>query len=362
MPTPEGDGDHFVWLLGTAPVPGQAPSEAAFKLACDFAADCWQMLPVTLPRLRQWAGDAHAGHAALAALNDLAISVRTLASVQFALGRRFVEELDRRRIPHALLKGMAARVCIYPTVDSRGCLDVDVAVPRPYLPAAVEVALDQGHVAASLDESRRHFFVVGDLERALVEANHYELACRVRRQVVRGLPQDVVAAIRRSIPFLRPWHLDESDDPVCYVALDIHHGLCLDIDVDEVVDSRIPATADGLRTWVPRPEWMAFHLIFKLYWEGVHNYRKGGYQFADMVRLAPSLRGPTAAALIRLLERYSLEAGGYYVLRRLHSPFGVRLDPQLDAFLERSGVPPHDRFPEEANDLGDMWPKVWGFR
>jgi hypothetical protein len=108
--------------------------------------------------------------------------------------------------------------------------------------------------------------------------------------------------------------------------------------------------------------WAAFHLIFKIYWEGVHNYRKGAYQFADLVRLSPKLQGREVSRLADLLEQYGLEAAGFYVLRRLEPTFGATVSPELRALIDRLAVPPADRFPEEVNDLGDMWPKIWGVR
>jgi len=105
-----------------------------------------------------------------------------------------------------------------------------------------------------------------------------------------------------------------------------------------------------------------FHLIFKLYWEGVHNYRKGGYQYADLLRLIEHLSNKAALSLIDLLEKYRLEAAGYYVLRRLDTEFHFRLPPSLKEFIRVTSIAPSNEFPNEVNDLGDMWPKIWGYR
>jgi hypothetical protein len=104
-------------------------------------------------------------------------------------------------------------------------------------------------------------------------------------------------------------------------------------------------------------------LIFKLYWEGVQRYRsRGVYQFADLVRLIEQIEGDVATKFFRLIEQYDLEAGAYYVLRRLETDFGLKLGPDLRDFLTRASVPPADYLPSEVNDMGDMWPRLWGFR
>jgi hypothetical protein len=103
-------------------------------------------------------------------------------------------------------------------------------------------------------------------------------------------------------------------------------------------------------------------LIYKIYWEGVHNYGKGAYQFADLVRLIPATTELTFARLVRILETHRLEAAGYFVLRRLKQNFGLVLQPEIETFLEHASHGPPDREPFQVNDLGDMWPKLWGAR
>lgn len=59
---------------------------------------------------------------------------------------------------------------------------------------------------------------------------------------------------------------------------------------------------------------------------------------------------------------YRLEAGEYYVLRRLETEFGLALNPELRDFLTRGAIPPASYSPEDLNDMGDVWPKLWGLR
>jgi len=354
---------RFAWLLGTTEPPQATNLDLdEFAAACEFARSCWQVLPVVAPRLFAWTGSRYLDRPLARQLQDLAASVKALAGVQMFLCRRFTRELERRQIPYTLLKGSAVRLLAYPRIDLRGGLDVDVGVPYNYLDEAEQVAVSQGFLPASLDASGRHFYRVDPFERSIVEANHYELACLVRRQVIRDLDPAVEDSIRRSIPLLKPWHLTANDEVSCYVTLDVHHGLCLDIEVDPIVESARQWTSDSYSARIPQLEWSIFHLIFKIYWEGVHNYRKGAYQYADLVRLIPQVQGRTALALIDLLSKYRLEAAGYYVLRRIESEFGLSLSSELHSFLVTNSEPPQDEFPRDVNDLGDMWPKIWGVR
>jgi hypothetical protein len=113
---------------------------------------------------------------------------------------------------------------------------------------------------------------------------------------------------------------------------------------------------------VPPLEWTLFHLIYKIYWEGVHHYGKGAYQFADLARLVPSISESTFERLVQILAKCRLEVAGYFVLRRLSQNLGLSLQPEIERFLERTARPPLDRDPLQVNDLGDMWPKIWGAR
>jgi hypothetical protein len=348
------------WLIGDSPVGGRAASGAEFAAVFDFAVHAWQLSPTLVTRVSQWAADE--GDAdGLARLQSLAVATSALGAVQMTLCRRVAAALDQEEIPYCLLKGSAVRVTAYPDPAARCGLDVDIAVPAPYLAAAEQVIAAHGFYPASLVDGGRHFRLVDPEERAAVESTHYELACQVRRQRVRDVPATVRAAVEQWMDVLKPWHLD-GGDLGCYVTLDVHHGLSLDIPVDEVVERATIVTVPGGRLRVPPVSWMLFHLIFKIYWEGAHNYRKGVYQYADLVRLLRVADDKAVAELLDLLERYVLQAAGHYVLRRLPDEFETPLPPPLTKFVAAARTAPTDVFPNEVNDVGDMWPKLWGHR
>jgi len=161
-------------------------------------------------------------------------------------------------------------------------------------------------------------------------------------------------------PFL--WHELPGGELACYVYADIHHGISLDTPVEPLVRSARRVRTSGGTVRLPALEWMLFHAIYKLYWEGVHNYGKGAYQLADVARLTPLLDAAAAERLVSLLREVNFCAGAHYVLRRLEPELGVALPPPLRAFVERTATPPPGREAFELNDLGDMWPKLWGHR
>lgn len=359
-----GRADRFAWLFGTdEATPAVQFSAEELAPACALMLRNWQVLPVTAPRLQDWIDRGFQDSPEVRNLRDVTAAVRALARMQMLLANRFAEELERRGVPHVFMKGIATAFALYPELDLRSGLDVDIGVPEGHIRAAERIAREQGFVPAAFDPDNRHVRRISESQKQMVEAEHYELACLNRRQVVRGLDPDEDAAIRRSIPLPRAWHETEDGQLACYVTLDIHHGICLDIEVDSMVDSARRDTRNGYSAWIPQPEWMMLQLIFKIYWEGVQRYNsRGVYQFADVVRLVPQIQGETASRLFDLLKQYELEAGAYYVFRVLESAFGIKLTHELHEFLVRASIPPRDKLPEEVNDKGDMWPRLWGER
>jgi hypothetical protein len=356
--------DRFAWLLGTEKAkPGVRFSTAQLEPACAFLLRNWQVLPTMAPKFLEWVDRKHQEAPEVQQIRDVTVAVRALARMQIHLANRFITELEQQNVPYTLMKGSSAALSLYPEVDLRSGLDVDVAVPRRYIRRAERIARDQGFVPAAFDAENRHAYPVSEEERREVEAGHYELACLNRLQIVEGLSPEDDAAIRRAIPIPRAWHKTEEGELACYVTLDVHHGICLDIPVDEMVDTARQETHHGYTSWIPQPEWMMLQLIFKLYWEGVQRYRsRGVYQYADLVRLVPQIKDDVAVRLFEILKQYDLEAGAYYVFRRLETTFGLKPGPDIREFLAEASIPPTDALPNEVNDMGDMWPRLWGFR
>ena len=243
----------------------------------------------------------------------------------------------------------------------RAAWDVDIGVEQEDLRQAEELARAVGYHPAQQDPKSNRFYLADPKFRAAVEATHYELGFLVRRLQVTNLSAETLDAIR-SEPWTRQYWFDiESGAPCCYASVNIHHAVSLDIALDDLLAHARTVSRDGLMLRVPDDAWLAAHLVFKIYWEGVHNYRKGLYGYADLVRLSARLDAGTFERLVHILERHKLIAAGHYVLRRLPL-FGVSLPDHILHFITETSVVPTPSDPIHLNDLGDMWPKVWGRR
>ena len=353
---------RFAWLLGTVAATPESPDSVEFAKACEFALASWQVLPVIVDRLIAWGGPRPPTEEAKQKVLDRAISLNVLGRIQLRLCERFVNLLRERGIPYAMLKGSAVRFSAYADPKLRMGKDFDIAVPRRYLRKAEQAAQDCGFLPAQWNESKKRFHAADPTLRAMVEAQHYELGFLVRRQLATNLTPAEDAAIRRDLDSQFIWHLTDANQLACYVSLDIHHGLSLEMDTEKLVGESVPINSNGFTVHVPPPEWILFHLIYKIYWEGVHNYGKGAYQYADLTRLIPATTASTFGRLVDMLAEYRLQAAAYYVLRRLSQNFGLSLQPEVEDFLRQAAQPPLNREPLDVNDLGDMWPKIWGAR
>jgi hypothetical protein len=351
------------WLLGGKRAPPEDPSEAVVTAACEFALESWQVLPAIWPRLWDWAGAGFARLPVIEAVRNRRVAVQVMARLQHMLLARYTAELDRNHIPYVLLKGDAARVLCYHHVSDRCGVDVDLGIPKQCCRDAEQIALEQGFLQAEWNPQTKRFYHGVPERRAEVEAAHYELGFLARDQAVADLDAESEAAIRQALPGQDNWHETNDGGLACYITLDLHHRLTLAWDMDGSLATATHKTQDGVTFRVPSVPWVIFHIIGKIYLEGVATYRTGGHQFADLLRLVGQLDTHDARTLVRLLERHKFEAPAYYVMRRLPSEFGVDLPIPIEEFLNRNAMTP-DRNADAymLNDLGDVWPKLWGRR
>jgi hypothetical protein len=243
----------------------------------------------------------------------------------------------------------------------RAAWDLDIGVPKSTLSRAEALALSVGYQPAQQNAQSGRFYAADPKLRADVEAEHYELGFLVRRLQVTNLSSETIAALRDEVWTHKYWFDINSDAPCCYASVDIHHALSLDIPLAELLSHTRKLHVAGETFTVPDDAWLAVHLVFKLYWEGVHSYRKGLYAYADLIRLIPRLESEPFERVTAILEKHNLLAAGHYVFRRLPL-FGLDLPDHIVHFIEATASPPLTTEPLQANDLGDMWPKLWGRR
>lgn len=347
-------------MLAPRPALPDAPDAAEFRAACEFVLDAWQVAPAAAPALERWAGpELWKSEPPAQRVRDRVTGLRVLAGYQLTINRRLAAALDDAGIPHAQLKGSAVRFSAYDEPEQRVGKDIDLAVPRPLVRRAERVALGQGFVRSQWSPETKRFRRADPGLRKSVEARHYELGFLARRILASGLDDADAAAIERDLPHQYIWH-QSPQGLACYVTVDLHHGLSLDVTVDRLVQGATRHDAGEWEVRLPSRAWQLFHLVFKIYWEGVHDYRTGGYQFADVARLAEDATAEDVEELAGILAGLRFEAAGHYVLRRLLSDLGMTLPDHLVDYIRKTGVAPADRKPLQRNDLGDMWPRLWG--
>ena len=319
---------HFIRLLaGRTPRPRSTNVTDSAALLALLLAN-WQVLPALSPAMLERALVAE-DHARFVRAR---LGVTAFVQAQIAGCAGFLAALDAAGIRYSLLKGAAAGCLLYPERHLRAAWDFDLGVGWDDLADAEAIALDAGFHQAQRDPERGRFVRADRALRAIVEESHFELGFLARRLLVTNLSDDIRAAIRDEPWTHQFWHDAETDAPWCYAVVDIHHKLSLDIELDGLLASSWHKPWSDGSLGVPDFAWFGAHLIFKLYWESVHAYGKGLYQYADLIRLVPMLDPITFVRLLSILEEHNLVAAAYHVFKHLPR-FGVRLSAHIAGFV-----------------------------
>jgi hypothetical protein len=358
---PQHGRDLLPIIAGNSPESKSRRSPSQSRALLEQLLVCWQILPSMQPSLVNGVLKEILQPDEYRRLRHAWLATIAFAKAQVIGCSTFLQALEHRRLSYSLLKGAATAFQLYPAPYMRAAWDFDIGVARHDLAEAEALAIASGFHRAQQDPETKRFHRSDPYLRALVERQHYELGFLVRRLQVTNLPPETLEAIRVDKWTHQYWLDVDSDIPWCYAVVDIHHALALDMGLDDLLASVRTIRTSGLTLKVPDNAWLAAHLVYKLYWEGVHGYEKGLYQYADLVRLAPNLDAVTFDHFVDILRNRNLLAAGYYVFRRLPE-FGISLPPYALRFIEQAALPPKDSEPTQVNDLGDMWPKLWGRR
>lgn len=342
-------------LAGRTPA-AELDADTAAATAAVLARCCWQVLP----ELAGYFPEAWQAHAELAVLRRAGQALEVYGRLHSSLTLELADRFDDAGVDYVLLKSSAARYLVYDRPSLRVGWDIDLAVPPDDLARAERAARAMAFQPAEFD-TRVMGFVPGDeARRREVAGTHYELAFLVYRADVGDALDPALRADLAGLPIAPAFPPTADGACLCDVALDIHHALALDISGDVVFDAPREAAAGRRGVRVPRAGALAFHIVFKLYWEGVHSYAKGLYQYADLVRLVPRLDDAECRVLIDHLEASNLEVAGLFVLRRLPWTFAVALPEPLSQWIDAVARRPRTGEPPMHNDLGDVWPRLWG--
>jgi len=135
--------DNFLWMLDNKYTPQNFLSdEVSVKLACEFALDCWQILPTVWSRLENLVKSSGSYSTYLEPVHDRLTSMQVLAKVQHRILGRFLSELESQYIPFVLLKGTASRALVYKQETDRCGVDIDIGIPKEAIYDAEKIALE----------------------------------------------------------------------------------------------------------------------------------------------------------------------------------------------------------------------------
>ena len=354
----------YAWLFSSvASPPAYRPSSSDYEGLASLLLGCWQILPITLPRFKAWVVGDGRGKALIDRAEARLIADGEVLNLQMMLLERLADALQLRGVPFVLLKSAATRLVAYPTPELRRARDIDIGVSSENLELAVEALSTIGFERAQWRDDLQLFERAEPELRSAVEKNHYELGFWVRLQEAVGLDVGVHQAIvrqRHECP--AQWDLSNESKPAAYIVADVHHGLSLNISVDDLISSAVTTPYSNRMLPVPRQGWLFFHLVFKIYMEGISNYCEGAYQYADLCYLAPKMVDTELEFFADRIREFHLQAAGFYVLRRLPNDFGVSLSTTLADLVEEWVQPNVKSTPALENDWGDMWQKLWGIR
>ena len=353
--------DMLALIAGKTPTPLSVRSPEDSSELLNQLLACWQILPsITSTQMDEALVEILLPKDHIR-LRNARLAVTAFVRAQIVAVQPLIQAFEQHGLQYSLLKGGATAFLLYPEPHMRAAWDFDIGVEQHNLRKAEAIAHEVGYQAAQQDPKTNRFYRADPNLRAMVEATHYELGFLVRRLQVTNLPLETLEAIRTEPWTWQYWFDIENGVPWCYASLDIHYALSLDIALDDLLAHTCTLSVSGQTLRVPDDAWLAAHLVFKIYWEGVHNYRKGLYEYADLVRLIPRLEVGTFERLVNILGKHNLLAAGYYVFRRIPL-FGISLPEHIIRFIAETELPPVASNPIRLNDLGDMWPKLWGRR
>lgn len=320
-----------------------------------FLRSQWQVLPAILDALATAECDTSQSPELLSRKS----SIEALARIQNLAIAEISHEFERLGVEFSFLKGTAIRWICYDRPETRSGFDIDLAVRKSDVSKARAIVESLGFCQSVWLEEQRKFVRATISEQRWVENNHYELGYLIRRQVASDLDDIQRTSIESHLAESpNPWHRSNDGRLCVYLNVDIHHGLSHDIPVDDMLESSV--VSKGFP--VPSNAWTLLHLVFKVYWEGVHSYGKGLYQFADLNRLWPLISKQDFDEFVVLVRALRLEAAAFYVIKRLEVTFSVGLNSYVQDFLSEIRTAPEGATPASQNDQGDMWSRLWGKR
>lgn len=352
--------DWWAWVLA-GPLPDVEPTEDHLTSAATLVRRATQILPQTLTRLAAWAGPRFRDHPLLVELHDEVRVRRAFTRVMACYAQHILQVLAASGIQAVLLKGSAVRLCAYGDLCARGGDDIDVGVCRDDVTGAERVLCGLDFEPAEWFMPECEYRRANVFRRLLAEVDHHELGHLVRWTQVPDADADILPTVQR-LRCIQPWTPAPDGTLACNITVDLHHGLSNSLEMTPVMSARRLVARDDVDGWIPAPAWLLFHAIIKLYWESHQRYREGFHLLLDVIELLNHATPDDLVALFALADTYGVHPATFYVLRRA-APLTITPDrPQIASYLAEWETVREGQSPVSLRDLGDFWPKLWGYR
>ncbi|HKJ72899.1 MAG TPA: nucleotidyltransferase family protein [Alphaproteobacteria bacterium] len=329
------------------------------EAVADDIGSIWHVAPTTIPTFVERFGDQVSAptHRRLSAISKA-------ATIQGQLCREVAADVAdvfaNRDIDLVALKGTANGFLAYADPAHRTGADLDFCVRPEDLDGAKDAMRAAGFWAGDYDAESQVFVPSDPKERERREDGHYALGFWVKMidlGEVDGDTADGFAVAGELLPFASEVSGRHVKTPV---LIDIHHSVGAGVSAEDIMDRFKPHVWNSSEIYLPPCEWMAFHALLKLYWEGGQGYRKGFQYLADFARILPLMTEEELDGFIGLVEGHNLKAGGYYVMRRMPACIGIDFSDAMKDVLEQWSTPPGSETPASYNDIGDFWPRLFG--
>lgn len=296
-----------------------------------------------------------------AQIHEAISACRLQGRLQRKITREIGDLFAAQGIEYCLLKGAAISLRYHAEPERRCGSDIDILVQKSDLNRASAAVEMLGFKKAEFDKRNRTFLDADIKLRSAVESKHYQLGFLAQIFEVRGISNAEARGLARSaVNHGYPTPV-EGDTAFLPLMVDIHHALSLDIEGETILAEKEPVYRDGGHVlFTPSQPWIAFHSIFKLYWEAGRKYGDGFHHLVDLLYVLTEFESVDWERLLGLLERYELRAAGYFVLDRLVGFGWFAIPPFVSSRLQKWRVPPPGSDTERYNDLGDFYPRLFG--
>jgi hypothetical protein len=296
----------------------------------------------------------HHGYEAGEDLHALRETARILSRILYENLHPVLEELGKRSIDCALLKGGDLALNVYPRTIPRWMDDLDLLVKPPELHAVEEVFKSAGFVQGNFDRNTLLISEISPEERKAAVIGHYEIPpflklIRVpellpyKSTIEKLLQGDIIAVVMEDVYFL--------------LEYDCHFNLSTTFDVRDIWrDLRKIALPDGQPILAQSFSDLLWFLAARMYHELFLHDSRILRQFVDVVALVRH-HGHEIDwdRVLAMADRYSLHPSLFYTFWHINEILGPSVPERV---LEACN--PANGKVGRGHDWGDFLPRMLG--